>query len=98
MVAQGPKVAVIGSGVTGAIAAYYLRQGGCVPIVCEAGLEIGGRTNSIHKGGFIFNTDAVGLLGSNDQTVELAAELGISDSVLTVKPVGSVPRAGRLPW
>jgi protoporphyrinogen/coproporphyrinogen III oxidase len=91
-----PKVAVVGAGVAGATAAYGLEEAGYLPVVFEAADEVGGRTQSVHKGGFIFDTGAVGLLGSYHQTRDVASEIGMSDQILTVKPIGSVPRDGEL--
>jgi protoporphyrinogen oxidase len=90
------RVAVIGAGVAGATTAYRLRQAGVSPVVLEAEDHVGGRARTLHKGGFVFDTGAVGLLGSYNQTKEVAAEIGMADQVLTIKPIGSIPRDGQL--
>jgi protoporphyrinogen oxidase len=82
--------------VAGATAAYRLREAGHVPVVFESANEIGGRAQTIRKGGFVFDTGAVGLLGSYNQTRDVASEIGMSDQILTIRPIGSVPRDGEL--
>jgi protoporphyrinogen oxidase len=90
------RVAVIGGGVAGATSAYRLREAGLSPVVFESEDHVGGRARTLRKGGFVFDTGAVGLLGSYNQTKGVAAEIGMADQVLTIKPVGSVPRNGEL--
>jgi oxygen-dependent protoporphyrinogen oxidase len=89
-------IAVVGAGVAGAMAAHRLRAAGHHPIVFEAGDYIGGRARTLRKNGFMFDTGAVGLLGSYTRTKDLAAEIGMSDQFLTLQPIGAIPRDGTL--
>lgn len=91
-----PRVAIVGAGVAGAMAAYRLKQAGCVPTVFEAGSDIGGRARTLKRSGFIFDTGAVGLLGSYTKTRDVAQQLGMQDQFLTLRPTGAIPRDGVL--
>jgi len=90
------RVAVIGAGVAGAMAAYRLKKAGLKPVVYEASDYIGGRARTVRKNGFIFDTGAVGLLGSYERTREVAHEIGLGPQFLTLKPMAAVPRDGVL--
>ncbi|MDB5971506.1 MAG: hemY 1 [Hydrocarboniphaga sp.] len=89
-------MAVVGAGVAGAMAAYRLKAAGLKPLVFEAGDYIGGRARTLRKSGFIFDTGAVGLLGSYNRTRDVAREIGMGSQFLTIKPVGAIPRDGVL--
>lgn len=93
---SSPRVAVIGAGVAGAMAAYRLKEAGCTPVVFEATGEVGGRARTLKRSGFIFDTGAVGLLGSYTKTRDVAMQLGMQDQFLTLRPVGAIPRDGVL--
>ncbi|WP_428309737.1 protoporphyrinogen/coproporphyrinogen oxidase [Hydrocarboniphaga sp.] len=93
---RSARVAVVGAGVGGAMAAYRLKAAGCMPVVFEAGEEAGGRTRTLRQGGFIFDTGAVGLLGSYTKTRDVAREIGMADQFLTLRPMGAIPRDGVL--
>lgn len=89
-------MAIVGGGTAGAMAAYRLKTAGYTPVVFEANAESGGRARTLRKGGFIFDTGAVGLLGSYTKTRDIADEIGIRDQFLTLKPIGAIPRDGVL--
>lgn len=91
---SGARVAVIGAGIAGAMAANRLKAAGHTPVVFESNDYIGGRARTIRKNGFIFDTGAVGLLGSYTRTKELTTELGMADQFLTLYPKGGIPRDG----
>ncbi|XAY07350.1 hypothetical protein DSM112329_04231 [Paraconexibacter sp. AEG42_29] len=78
------------------MAAHELRAQGHHVTVFEANDWIGGRARTVRRNGFMFDTGAVGLLGSYDLTKTVAESVGMGDQVLTIKPIGSVPRDGRL--
>lgn len=78
------------------MAAYRLKTAGFEPVVFEAGDYIGGRARTRKEKGFIFDTGAVGLLGSYTKTRDIAREIGIEDRFLTLKPVGAIPKHGVL--
>lgn len=91
-----PRVAIVGAGVAGAMAAYRLKTQGYTPVVFESTGEIGGRARTLREKGFIFDTGAVGLLGSYTKTRDVAREIGMEDRFLTIKPNGAIPRDGVL--
>lgn len=93
---SAPNVAVVGAGVAGAMAAYRLKAAGINPVVFEAADYIGGRARSLRRGGFTFDTGAVGLLGSYNRTRDVAREIGMADRFLTLRPIGAIPRDGVL--
>lgn len=90
------RIAVVGAGVAGAMAAYRLKTAGFEPVVFEAGDYIGGRARTRKEKGFIFDTGAVGLLGSYTRTRDIAREIGMEDRFLTIKPKGAIPKDGVL--
>lgn len=91
-----PRIAVVGAGVAGAMAAFRLQTLGYAPTVFEAGDYIGGRARTRKEKGFIFDTGAVGLLGSYTKTRDIAREIGMEDRFLTIKPKGAIPKDGVL--
>ncbi|WP_354698526.1 Renalase [Paraconexibacter sp. AEG42_29] len=89
-----PRVIVVGAGVAGLTAAYRLQQQGCEVTVLEAAAQVGGKTASIRKDGFIVNTGATVLAGSYDAMFDLAREVGVADRLFTPPAVIGVVRDG----
>lgn len=65
------KVAIIGAGITGLVAAFYLKKNGVEVKVFEKQGRIGGVINSFSKNGFLFETGPNSGVLSNIETVNL---------------------------
>src|SRR4051794_40446202 len=48
-----PRVAVLGGGITGLTAAWFLRQAGATPVVFEAGSRAGGTIGAVRTDGWL---------------------------------------------
>ena len=90
------RIAVVGAGATGLTAAWRLQQAGCEVQVFEAADHPGGRTRSVRKDGFVFDTGAITLLPTYRRTLALLDELGQSEKVHAVAPVIGIPRNGQV--
>jgi oxygen-dependent protoporphyrinogen oxidase len=82
-------VLVIGGGISGLAAAYYLvRDGGGLEVrLLEAGSRFGGTLGSEAAGGFIFERGPNGFLDNVPETLELARELGLDGDLLSSSEV-----------
>lgn len=79
----GRRVAVIGAGVTGLVAAWELESAGCEVVVFEAADHVGGKVTSspVPGLGFALDDGADAFLARVPDALELCAELGIDDLV-----------------
>lgn len=73
-------VAVVGAGIAGLGAAFELRRAGRDVVVFEAENRVGGRMETVRKGGFAFDTGAFLLSGSYTGVKALIDELGVGVS------------------
>ncbi len=77
------RVAVIGAGIGGLVAASELQRGGAEVVVHEAGSRVAGMADSHHDAdGFSYDT------GAHFITNRLAAALGVADRCQTVRRYG----------
>lgn len=82
------KVAVVGGGVTGLTAAYYLQkqaQLNNLPIdvvLIEASLRLGGKIQTLRKDGFIIERGPESFLDYKNSVRELAMDLGIEQQLV----------------
>ncbi|WP_137724437.1 protoporphyrinogen oxidase [Prescottella subtropica] len=86
------RVAVVGGGVTGLVAAYRLRQqlGGDADIVLvEATMRLGGKLRTIPLAGGPVDVGAEAFLARRPEVSDLIAELGLGDQL--VYPAGRQP-------
>lgn len=86
------KVIIVGAGLAGTSAAYVLKKNGWQVKLLESGSEIGGRTNSVLKQGYLIDTAASGLSTSYKAYYALAEELGITDEILPASPYLGITR------
>ena len=71
------KIAIIGGGISGLTAAYYLNKKGYSPTIFEATSQIGGviQTKKIH--GFTIETGPNTFLLSDQRTEDMITDLGL---------------------
>lgn len=83
--AQHKKIAVIGGGITGLSAAYYLHKAiekDQLPYevqLFEAGNRLGGKIETVHKDGFVIERGADSFLARKAPTLRLIEELNLND-------------------
>ncbi len=94
--ARAARVAVIGAGLTGLSAAYRLSKQGLDVQVFEALPEVGGRTRTIRKDGFVFDVGAITMLPTYAAVRALLEELGVQKHLHRVQPVIGIPRQGQM--
>lgn len=81
-------VVIVGGGVTGLSAAYYLErelskaQEQLQIVVVEAKEKLGGKIHTIHESGFIMEAGADSIVTRKQNTVPLLEELGLADEVV----------------
>lgn len=79
------KVVVIGGGITGLTAAYYLQQAAdpvTDVIVIESSLRVGGKIQTIRKDGFVLERGPESFIDKDASVKQLALDLGIEDQVI----------------
>ncbi|HEX6337910.1 MAG TPA: protoporphyrinogen oxidase [Jiangellaceae bacterium] len=75
-------VVVVGGGISGLAAAYYLRAGGVEVTVLEASEHLGGPLRVSDLAGLPVDEGAESLLNRRPEAVELAREVGLGDDVV----------------
>ncbi|QDQ97589.1 protoporphyrinogen oxidase [Tomitella fengzijianii] len=96
-VGGGPRVAVVGAGVSGLAAAHRVRSllgGDCRIELFESSGRLGGKLRTVRLGGVPMEVGAEAFLARRPEVPDLLAELGLSGE--TVHPAGRSPmlRAG----
>jgi oxygen-dependent protoporphyrinogen oxidase len=86
------RVAVLGGGITGLSAAFYVKrlskeQGADVEVtVLEASARLGGKVNTLRKEGFVIERGPDSFLGRKLPMLRLARELGLLDELVGTNP------------
>jgi protoporphyrinogen/coproporphyrinogen III oxidase len=93
---NGPRVAVIGGGVSGLTAAFHLEQQGFEVTVFEASDTVGGKLSSSAVEGIDVEEGADSFLPRNDEPLELCRELGLGELTSPAVFGAYIWRAGRL--
>jgi protoporphyrinogen oxidase len=87
---------MIGAGLSGLTAAWRLRAAGIEAKIFEKSAWPGGRTRSVRKDGFVFDTGAITMLPTYDKILALVSELGIGKHLHKMTPVLGIPRNGQI--
>lgn len=77
------RVAVVGGGITGLAAAYYLRQGGVAVTLVEAGDRLGGKIKTLELDGVPVEAGPDTFLARVPFAVDLCRELGLGDELVS---------------
>lgn len=75
------KIVVIGAGIAGLSAAYYLDKSGYEVLVLESQQSVGGRMRQLELNGLKVNSGARLLYTWYDAVMELIVELGLKDEI-----------------
>jgi protoporphyrinogen/coproporphyrinogen III oxidase len=83
------RIAIIGGGISGLAVMHYLKKrfGTNAPITLfEQESCVGGTIRSFKKGSFLFEWGPDGFLDNQPATLQLAAELGLNNSLIEAQP------------
>ena len=79
-------VAIIGAGITGLTAAFYLKRKGVPVTVYEAGSRVGGVIQSIRKDGFLAESGPNTILETSPKIAQLVRDAGLESRKLATDP------------
>ncbi|HEX6435274.1 MAG TPA: protoporphyrinogen oxidase [Gemmatimonadales bacterium] len=80
------SVAVIGAGVTGLTAAFWLKQRGTSVVVYEAADRVGGVIRSERQGGYVAELGPSSMSAPSAAAATLFSELGLDSSIVYASP------------
>src|SRR5271168_2359171 len=80
------SVAIIGAGITGLTAAFYLQRKGIPVVVYEAGGRAGGVIQSIRQDGFLAEYGPNTLLETSPKIAQLIRDAGLASRRLDTNP------------
>ncbi|AJS59455.1 protoporphyrinogen oxidase [Paenibacillus sp. IHBB 10380] len=92
MIGTSPKIVIIGGGITGLSAAFYVRkfyrEAGIEPriTILEKGLSMGGKIDTLHRDGFIIERGPDSFLARKTAMTDLSNELGLEAELVTTNP------------
>jgi len=94
-----PDTVIIGGGISGLAAAYYLAKGGATATILESRPRLGGVIETVQVEGCTIEAGPDSFLSAKPAALELIAELGLTDQVIGSNDhlrVTFVRRGGRL--
>ncbi len=80
------SVAIIGAGITGLTAAFYLKRQGVSVTVYEAGDRVGGVIQSLRKDGFLAESGPNTILETSPKIAQLVRDAGLESRKLHTNP------------
>lgn len=92
MTAGKKRVAVVGAGITGLSAAFYLQQMAAKEqrslevILIEASGRFGGKVRTLHRDGCVIERGPDSFLARKQPIIELTRELGLEDELTAINP------------
>ncbi len=94
-----PDTVIVGGGISGLSAAYYLAKGGRTATIVESRPRLGGVIETVHAEGCTIEAGPDSFLSAKPAALELITELGLADQVIGSNDhlrVTFVRREGRL--
>jgi oxygen-dependent protoporphyrinogen oxidase len=80
------SVAIIGAGIAGLTAAFYLKRAGCAVTVYEAGARAGGVIQSLRRDGFLAEFGPNTILETSPKIAQLVRDAGLESRKLNSDP------------
>ncbi len=90
------NIVVVGAGIAGLTAAYFLKQQGCDPVVLEKSERVGGRMVSDVVDGFTIDGGAQFLTSGYALLTDLVDRLGLGSELVEISPYVGVVRKGKI--
>ncbi len=90
------KIAIIGSGISGLTAGFYLKKHGFDVTVLEANPKVGGRMATFNSEKYIIDTGAQFLSSGYKNILKLIKELNIADEIVETTQIGGIVKGNRI--